>query len=346
MKTFLLTLFTAVLAAASALSAHAAPPALDAGELRCAAEDMQLFYYYLEPKTDPKLKEYKTACRGSQAAVKMPDWLAAGLPAMNERKAWKGPEAGEISEAQLWQLPISNLYALTSKLERTLPETSTGAVVSPYDIERELDDIRGILAYNVDRLIRAKMDDSFEGRGKGLISTLNMAIEQVDILTGALAVHDLAAYNVSAGKTINLSRELFAQLFSPPLAVGAAGYYVVKPIIMPGYRAVSLPVPGYQAFFLKPGDRVDLLVTFEALMADDYKEIVTATILQDNVVLNVSRPETLDGVGVVQLMCNPNEAQYAALSLAEGKRLSFIRRAPDDTELHPMEMASFKKLLK
>ena len=74
--------------------------------------------------------------------------------------------------------------------------------------------------------------------------------------------------------------------------------------------------------------------------------MVTATILQDIVVLNVSKPDSPDGPGVVQLMCNPNEAQYAALSLAQSKRMNVTRRAPGDTELHPMEIASFKRLFK
>ena len=50
--------------------------------------------------------------------------------------------------------------------------------------------------------------------------------------------------------------------------------------------------------------------------------------------------------GVVQLLCNPNEAQYAALSLAQGSSITLIRRAPGDTEMRPMEIASFRRLIK
>ena len=69
------------------------------------------------------------------------------------------------------------------------------------------------------------------------------------------------------------------------------------------------------------------MVTFEAMMGKGAKEMVTATILQNIVVLKVSRPDSPGGTGVVQLLCNPNEAQYAVLSLAQCKSVNIVRRA-------------------
>jgi Flp pilus assembly protein CpaB len=90
---------------------------------------------------------------------------------------------------------------------------------------------------------------------------------------------------------------------------------------------------------------VDVLVTFEAMMKGDVKEKVTATILQNVIVLDLLKPETLDGRGVAELMLNPNEAQYAALSVLQGDvRLS--ARAEGDYAMTPMEMASLRKLFK
>ena len=40
------------------------------------------------------------------------------------------------------------------------------------------------------------------------------------------------------------------------------------------------------------------------------------------------------------------KAQYAALSLVQGGSIALARRAKGDVELHPMEIASFKRLLK
>jgi Flp pilus assembly protein CpaB len=118
-----------------------------------------------------------------------------------------------------------------------------------------------------------------------------------------------------------------------------------SPRLAAGYRAFALPLPGHQLAFLKKGQRVDVLVTFEAMMKGDVKEKVTATILQNVIVLDLLKPETLDGRGVAELMLNPNEAQYAALSVLQGDvRLS--ARAEGDYAMTPMEMASLRKLFK
>lgn len=111
-----------------------------------------------------------------------------------------------------------------------------------------------------------------------------------------------------------------------------------------GYRSVALPFPAHQLVFIEPGDRVDVLVTFTAEMGDKEskrKEDVTATIMQNVVVRAVNR-----SFGVVQLIFNPNEAQYAALFAAKDKTLWLSKRAEGDTEMHPMEMASATKLFR
>jgi len=116
------------------------------------------------------------------------------------------------------------------------------------------------------------------------------------------------------------------------------------PVLPPGYRAMALPFPAHQLLFIEPGDRVDIMVTFSAEMGDKDKtrmEEVTATIMQNVVVLGVNRPN-----GVVQVIFNPNEAQYAALFASKDKTLWLSRRAPGDTEMHPMEMASARKLFR
>lgn len=112
-----------------------------------------------------------------------------------------------------------------------------------------------------------------------------------------------------------------------------------------GYRAISLSMSGSQLAFLSKGDRVDVVVTFEAKMKEDVKEKVTATILQNVVVLGLRQPAKLDETGVVELEVNPNEGQYAALSVQQGT-IQLLRRPEGDTEMHPMEMASFRKLFR
>jgi Flp pilus assembly protein CpaB len=110
-----------------------------------------------------------------------------------------------------------------------------------------------------------------------------------------------------------------------------------------GYRGMTVPLSGDQAAFIKKGDHVDALVTFDAKLKDKEKEKVTATILQNVLVLDIIKPAKLEDKGAVELVLNPNEAQYLALSLQQGE-LRLTLRAPSDKEMQPMEMASFRKL--
>lgn len=134
--------------------------------------------------------------------------------------------------------------------------------------------------------------------------------------------------------------------------------------VPPGYRGAILQVDSELLKLIKPGDRVDILVTFEAIVGDK-KEKVTATILQNVLVLGVgsnlgqgitadlarkqsqaeAAAQAFTDKGVLSLALNPLEAQYLALSQKIGD-VSVVVRALGDVEVHYMEIASFKKLIK
>ena len=135
--------------------------------------------------------------------------------------------------------------------------------------------------------------------------------------------------------------------------------------IPPGYRGAVVGVESDLLKLIKPGDRIDVLVTFDALMADNRKEKVTATILQNVLVLgvggNLGQGQTAKQFGdvekddqknaafaekgIVSVALNPNEAQYLALAMKQGE-ITVILRGLGDIEMHPMEMASFRKLFR
>ena len=135
--------------------------------------------------------------------------------------------------------------------------------------------------------------------------------------------------------------------------------------IPPGYRGAILPIDQEMKILIKPGDRVDVLVTFDALMNDGRKEKVTATILQNVLVIAVGtnlgqgmnakqfknlgdkedKTAAFSEKASVSLALNPNEAQYLALAIKQGDT-TVIMRGLGDAEMHPMEMASFRKLFK
>jgi Flp pilus assembly protein CpaB len=125
------------------------------------------------------------------------------------------------------------------------------------------------------------------------------------------------------------------------LAVCAGAAFAAEPAVPPGYRAAFVPADRAEMLFIQPGSRLDMTVTFGARMTDDRKETVTATILQNVLVLDTVDKDGLHGV---LLALNPNEAQYAMLCLTDGYRVHFTMRGKGDTEMHPMEIASFKRL--
>jgi Flp pilus assembly protein CpaB len=135
--------------------------------------------------------------------------------------------------------------------------------------------------------------------------------------------------------------------------------------VPPGYRGCVLPLDNDLLRLIKPGDRIDILVSFDAVLGDNRKEKVTATILQNVLVLGVgtnlgqglsgaqakskaaveAADQAFSEKSALSIALNPNEAQYLSLSLQQGK-IDVVVRGLGDVELHPMEIASFKRLIK
>ena len=130
--------------------------------------------------------------------------------------------------------------------------------------------------------------------------------------------------------------------------------------VPPGYRGAVVPVEPDLLKLVKPGDRVDVLLTFDALMSDNRKEKVTATLLQNVLVLGVGgnlgqgagagengekdrRENAFSERGMMSVALNPNEVQYLALALRQGEIMVSLRN-PGDVDMHPMPMASLRKL--
>lgn len=134
--------------------------------------------------------------------------------------------------------------------------------------------------------------------------------------------------------------------------------------IPPGYRAAALGIDAEMRSLVKPGDRVDVLVTFDALMADGRREKATTTILQNILVLAVGRnlgqgmtsaqfkssSEVEDKTAAfseksaISLAVNPVELQFLALAIQQGST-SIGLRSPGDGILHPVPVSVLRQLL-
>lgn len=120
---------------------------------------------------------------------------------------------------------------------------------------------------------------------------------------------------------------------------------VMKGKVPPGYRGFSLPVPSWQAQFIRPGNRIDVIATLAKNHPTRPKEDYGHTILQNALVLDVRPPLNNGEPSAIQLALNPNEAQYLALAIGDG-RINVALRSDEDAEMHPMEPSGFKKLFR
>lgn len=180
------------------------------------------------------------------------------------------------------------------------------------------------------------------------------------------------AFEVRGPSDLKLVSNLVTRVRIPKGAqVGQSALTTLSPTaglsvkVPPGYRGSLLPVDNDLAKLLKPGDRVDILITFDARMPDQSKEKVTATILQNVLVLGVGgdlgqglaardakaaqeaeqRAAAFSEKGFLSLALNPLEAQYLALCLEQGK-VSVVLRGLGDTAMTPIEMSALKKLFR
>jgi pilus assembly protein CpaB len=133
--------------------------------------------------------------------------------------------------------------------------------------------------------------------------------------------------------------------------------------VPPGYRGAVLSVePGMQEL-LKPGDRVDVLATFDAVMAEGRREKVTATILQNVLVLSVGanlgqgqnagqakaagereeKRALFADRAMISVALNSSELQYLALMTRQAE-LTVGVRGLGDREMHPIPIASVSSL--
>jgi Flp pilus assembly protein CpaB len=133
--------------------------------------------------------------------------------------------------------------------------------------------------------------------------------------------------------------------------------------VLPNYRAFILPVDNSISSLIKPGDKVDVLLTFDAMLKGGSKEKMTATILQNIPVLGVgsnlgqgmdssakanstereANNAAFSDRSVLSLSLSPIEAQYLALAQEEGE-VTVIVRSTGDTKVYPIEISSFSKL--
>ncbi len=237
-------------------------------EISCAALKMQLFYYYLSADKDPKILDYTMTCSGAKVNYKMPKWVNTVVPEMLGRKVWRDPEEGEISEAQLWQTPISILYEYLELTRKTFPPEAGGANIQPGLLVKEYADIRIRYQMALDRLYRARtrdvtMGDSMNGRGRTMMASMNLILREMESIADAISSTNSRRYAEAVTSSAVLSQEMFRTLFetprkyAPPPQQSPARRMFLRAL---GVFGIILMFLAVRAFFLMNDEKTNVLM--------------------------------------------------------------------------------------
>jgi len=133
--------------------------------------------------------------------------------------------------------------------------------------------------------------------------------------------------------------------------------------VPPGYRGGLVPIDPELKSLVKPGDRVDVLLTFDAVMPDGRRQKVTATLLQNVLVIAVGSdlgPGTMSGSAgssaaadraaffaekpTISVALNPLELEYLALAVQQGNTTVGVRGVGDEA-MHPIDLAILNRII-
>ena len=261
---------------------------VEMGEISCAAVKMQLFYYYLDPNRDKKVENYPTTCKGNKVTYTMPPWVATAIPEMSGRKVWRDPEEGEVSEAAVWQTPVSILYEYLELTRKTFPQDSGGASIAPGLLVKEYADIRIRFQMSLDRLYRARyrntatvppvdmvMGDSLNGRGRAMMPIFNLILKEMESIADAISSSDSKRYAEAVTASAVLSQDIFKMLFSPPRVYAppptesAAARVLAVALTIFGMFLIFLAV---QQAFNASGDKSNAMMANYAATVEKYSE--------------------------------------------------------------------------
>lgn len=181
-------------------------------EVLCAGKKMQLFYYYLTVPRDPQVDNYGMECRGTKFQIAAPKWLNEQVPPMAARKVWRDPAEGDLSEAQVWQAPIAILYEFFEYTKKTFPVEYKGSAIPPGLLVKEYSDIKVRYQMSLDRVYRARLASSMQGRGRAVLSYLDLINKEMDALMDAIGRADSASYTKVVMAISSLSQDAFAQM--------------------------------------------------------------------------------------------------------------------------------------
>lgn len=221
---FILTALVAFLAVDASYGAYFSQEQMEM--ISDAQEDMQYFYHYLKPEQDlEEIRQSELASRKktrqSGRKIKRPVQTLAKdaletLPSMHERKVWNDPEKGELTEAQLWQAAVSVLYEFFDLTRQTFPPDFGGREAPPGALIQSYEDNRARFHMALDRLYRAKLGDSFHGRGRAVLAHFDLVLKEMDSMATAVSIASGQRYADTNLAMAKLTQMGYEALQKPP----------------------------------------------------------------------------------------------------------------------------------
>lgn len=184
-------------------------------EIKCASTKMQLFYFYLKPDRAEDIKDFTFDCKGNKVRYVMPQWIDPVLGQMISKKVWRDPEEGEVSEADLWRTSVSIIYEFLEVTKKTFPPEEGGPGIQPALLVKEYADIKIRFQMSLDRLYRARLGDSFDGRGRTLLAIFNLILKEMEAILESIATSDPKKYNTAVVAISVLSQDAFSIILKP-----------------------------------------------------------------------------------------------------------------------------------
>lgn len=268
-------------------------------EIKCASTKMQLFYFYLKPDRSPDIKDFTFNCKGTNVRYVMPIWIDSTLEMMISRKVWKDPEEGEISEADLWRTSVAIIYEFLEVTKKTFPPEEGGPGIQPALLVKEYADVKIRFQMSLDRLYRARLGDSFDGRGRTLLAIFNLILKEMEAILESIATSDPKKYNTAVVAIAVLSQDAFSVILKP-----SRNYEKITPpdkmkILLWkvfGILSAIMVFGSVMLFFVLNEDKTKKLIDDYQQKAQKWKEEFSRQFLEVNINYLVGVPIALFGL--------------------------------------------------
>ncbi|MGB2579810.1 tight adherence protein B [Elusimicrobium simillimum] len=214
------------------LSTFARAAAFSSEEQRivsCARERTYILYRFLDPKIPVANKSYtlSSACGGSEdKPITPPQWLLTELPKMEERAvAFNQKDQKTQNEADVWMIALANIIEYLKNTEQMFDPKY---ISTPDKLADSYMKQRAQFVSSIDKLntpikvgkTSYSVSNSFEGRARSLIPTLELINNEMDSTVSAFAgssVEREDKFRLSAVAVAMLANNFYGQFFMDPL---------------------------------------------------------------------------------------------------------------------------------